>query len=101
MGIWLTSKAFDVTLARLDSFLVVSYVAVGVSIPTPGGLGGFEWGYRESAKLLSVGSDKATAAAVVLHAVSFLPVTVLGLFFMWQDRITLGSIRSVKEKVES
>jgi uncharacterized protein (TIRG00374 family) len=101
MGIWLTSKAFDLTLARLDSFLVVSYVATGVSIPTPGGLGGFEWGYREAARLLSVGPDKATAVAVVLHAVSFLPVTLLGLFFMWQDRLTLGGMRNVKATVES
>jgi hypothetical protein len=101
MGIWLTSRAFDLTLEPLDSFLMVSYVAVGVSIPTPGGLGGFEWGYTKAAEILQVGPDQARAAAVVLHGVSWLPVTLLGLFFMWQDRLTLRGIRTVKATVES
>ena len=41
VGIWLTSHAFDLTLSFVGSFLVVGYLAVGVSVPTPGGAGGF------------------------------------------------------------
>src|SRR5262249_50379054 len=42
VSIWLTSRAFDLTLSPIGTFIVVGYLAVGVSVPTPGGLGGFE-----------------------------------------------------------
>jgi hypothetical protein len=39
----------------------------------------------------------AGAAAIVLHLVSFGPVTLLGLVFMWQDGLTLGNVRTVSQ----
>jgi len=102
MGIWLTSQAFGLTISPVDSFLVVSYLAVGVSIPTPGGVGGFDWAYKAAAtQFFLVDQTQAGAAAIVLHAVSLLPVTLLGLLFMWQDGLTLGGIRKMKSTVES
>lgn len=102
MGIWLTSKAFNLTISPVDSFLVVSYLAVGVSIPTPGGVGGFDWAYKAAAtQFFQVDQTQAGAAAIVLHAVSLVPVTLAGLLFMWQDGLTLGGIRKMKSTVES
>ena len=46
LGIWLTSLAFDLTFSFVGSFIVVGYLAVGVSLPTPGGAGGFHVLYR-------------------------------------------------------
>jgi hypothetical protein len=37
--------------------------------------------------------DGAAAAAIVLHLVSFVPVAVMGVVFMWQDGLTLGGLR--------
>jgi hypothetical protein len=43
------------------------------------------------------GADKdvAGAAAIVLHAVSFGPVSILGLIFMWQDGLTLARLKTM------
>ncbi len=41
--------AFDLTVSFVGSFIVVGYLAVGVSVPTPGGAGGFHYFYQAGA----------------------------------------------------
>ncbi len=102
LGIWVTSAAFDLTFSYLGSFLVMMFLVVGVAAPTPGGVGSFHYFY-----LLAVtrffGADAATAAAaaLVLHAVSFVPVTILGLTFMSQDGLSLGRLKSLRPAAEA
>ncbi|MEZ5318466.1 MAG: lysylphosphatidylglycerol synthase transmembrane domain-containing protein [Vicinamibacterales bacterium] len=97
VGIWLTSWAFDLTVPFVGSFLVVGYLAVGVAAPTPGGAGGFHYLYLLALTgLFGADPDVAGAAALVLHAVSFVPVTILGVVFMWQDGLTLGRLRGLQ-----
>ena len=49
------------------------------------------------------GADPTTAvaAAFVLHAVSFVPVTLLGLLFMSQDGLTLGGLKNLGSTAEA
>ena len=102
VGIWLTSLAFDLTLSFAGSFIVVGYLAVGVSLPTPGGAGGFHVLYKEALTTF-FGADPAVAAAaaIVLHAVSFVPVTIVGLYFMWQDGLTLGGLKNLRAEAQA
>jgi uncharacterized protein (TIRG00374 family) len=102
LGIWLTSRAFDLTLSPIGSFIVVGYLAVGVSVPTPGGAGGFHYFYLVAlTHFFGANPDVAGAAAIVLHAVSFVPVTVLGLLFMWQDGLTLGGLKGMRAEARA
>ncbi len=97
LDIWLTTLAFDLTLPVVGSFLVMGYLTVGVSVPTPGGTGSFHYAYQFAmTKLFAADATVAAAAAIVLHAVSFVPVTLLGLVFMWQDGLTLAGLRSMR-----
>ena len=97
MDIWLTTLAFDLTLPAAGSFLVMGYLTVGVSVPTPGGAGSFHYTYMLAMTTL-FGADQtiAAAGAIVLHAVSFIPVTILGLIFMWQDGLTLAGLKTMR-----
>jgi hypothetical protein len=102
VGIWLTSRAFDLTFAFSGSFLVMMCLAAGVSLPTPGGVGGFHWTYQFAVTtFFGAPVDVAVAAALVLHAVSFVPVTVFGLIFMWQDGLTLGGLNRMRATAEA
>ena len=90
------SRAFDLTFSFSGTFLVMGALAVGVSLPTPGGAGGFHAAYLYAVTgFFGANEDVAGAAAIVLHAVSFVPVTIVGLVFMWQDGLTLGGIRGL------
>jgi uncharacterized protein (TIRG00374 family) len=102
LGIWLTSLAFDLTLSFVGSFIVVGYLAVGVSLPTPGGAGGFHVLYKEAVtRFFGADGDVATSAAVILHLVSFVPVTIAGLYFMYQDGLTLGGLKGMRAEAQA
>jgi glycosyltransferase 2 family protein len=101
LGIWLTSRAFDLTFPFVGTFLVVLFLVVGVALPTPGGVGGFHAMYREAVtRFFAAPVDTAAACAVVLHAVSFVPISILGLIFMAQDGLTLRSLRRLAPAAE-
>ena len=94
-GIWLTSKAFHITFPYTASFLVMTMLVVGVAVPTPGAIGGFHTFYQFSVEtFFAAPHDRAVGAAIVLHAISFVPVTILGLGYMLSEGLTLtGAMR--------
>jgi len=95
-GIWLTSRAFHITFPYTGSFLVMTVLVVGVAAPTPGGVGGFHAAYQFAVTaFFAAPVDRAVGAAIVLHAVSFVPVTLLGLLFMTREGLTFGSARRI------
>lgn len=102
LGVWFTSLAFDLTFPFIGSFLVTGYLSVGVAAPTPGAAGGFHYAYQMAViQSFGAAAAPATAASFVLHAVSFVPVTLLGLLYMWQDGLTLGSLKELKAEAQS
>jgi uncharacterized protein (TIRG00374 family) len=95
-GIWLTSRAFHITFPFTASFLVVAVLVVGVAVPTPGAIGGFHAAYEFAVgTFFAAPPDRAVGAAFVLHAISFLPVTVLGVLFMIGEGLTLSGAREM------
>jgi uncharacterized protein (TIRG00374 family) len=102
LGIWIASNAFGLHVSFIGSFIVVGYLAVGVSVPTPGGAGGFHYFYKAAlTNFFGANPDVAAAAAIVLHAISFVPVSIAGLVFMWQDGLTLGRLRSMRSEAQA
>jgi uncharacterized protein (TIRG00374 family) len=95
-GIWLTSLAFHITFPYVGSFLVMTILVVGVAMPTPGAVGGFHAAYQIAVQtFFGVPDDRAIGAAIVLHGVSFVPVTLLGLAFMARDGISLSRAQAL------
>jgi hypothetical protein len=96
LGIWTTSRGFHIELPFAGSFLIISLLVVGVSVPTPGGVGGFHEAYRLGATAFyGVPNDRAVGAAIVLHAISFVPVTIVGLLYFVREGFTLKSMSSL------
>jgi uncharacterized protein (TIRG00374 family) len=93
-GIWLVSRAFSVDVDFVGSFLVMTLLVVGVAVPTPGAIGGFHEFYRIAVtSFFHASTEKAVGAGIVLHAISFVPVTLLGVAFMVGEGLTLGRMR--------
>ncbi len=102
LGILFTSWAFGLTISFVGSFLVVGYLTVGVSAPTPGGAGGFHWAYLLAlTQFFGAQESVAGAAAITLHLVSFIPVTTLGLVYMWQDGLSLGRLKDMRAEAQA
>ena len=95
-GIWLVTRAFHVAMPYTGSFLIVALLTVGVTVPTPGSVGGFHYAYRVGATVFfGVPNERAVGAAIVLHAISFLPAVLLGTVFMLQDGLSFARLRSM------
>lgn len=96
LGIWLVTRAFGLEMPFLGSFLVVMYLVVGVSVPTPGGAGGFHVMYKWAVtEHFHASPEAAVAAGTILHLVSFVPVAILGFWFLHRAGLTLGSLKTM------
>jgi uncharacterized protein (TIRG00374 family) len=95
-GIWLSSQAFSITFPYSASFLVMTLLLVGVAVPTPGQIGGFHAAYQIAVQtFFGAPDDRAVGAAIVLHAVSFIPVTLVGVAFMAREGLTFQTARKL------
>lgn len=90
-GIWLTSRAFHITFPFPASFLVATLLVVGVAVPTPGAIGGFHAAYQIAVvTFFNAPQDRAKSAAIVLHAISFVPVALVGMALMAREGLTFS-----------
>lgn len=77
------AHGFGIPLDLVQGLLVMTVSIVGLSVPTPGGVGGFHAATQFALiNLLGVAAAPATAFAVLHHAVCFLPITVVGLAYL-------------------
>jgi hypothetical protein len=98
-GIWLTTLAFHITLPYSGSFLIMTLLLVGVAVPTPGAIGGFHVAYQVAVQtFFGASADRASGAAIVLHAISFLPVSLLGIVFMAREGLTLRRAQEIAKR---
>lgn len=98
-GIWLVTRAFHITMPFPGSFLLVALLTVGVAVPTPGSVGGFHYAYRVGATVFyGATNEQAVGAALVLHAISFIPVALLGVLFMVQDGLQLSGLKRLADE---
>jgi hypothetical protein len=67
-----------------------------VAVPTPGGVGSYHEAYRIGVTtFFGAPNDRAVAAAILTHAISFVPVLVLGAIFMSQDGLSFKGLKDM------
>lgn len=93
---WAVTRAFDIAMPFTGTFLLQAMLVVGVAVPTPGGVGSFHEAYRIGVtSFFGAPNDQAVAAAIVVHFVAFVPILLLGLVFMVQDGLSVGSLKQL------
>jgi hypothetical protein len=98
VGIHWNNRAFGLQLPFHTAFLILAFLTVGVSIPTPGTVGGFHAFYRAAlTEAYGVDNDVAAAAGIASHALSNLPVLLLGLAFLGREGLTVGKVANMSE----
>jgi len=93
---WVISRAFGIEMPFTGSFLVQAFLVIGVAVPTPGGVGSFHEAYRFAVTtFFHAPNDAAVAAAIVVHAISFAPVVLVGILFMAQDGLSVHRLQEL------
>jgi uncharacterized protein (TIRG00374 family) len=98
LGIWSAGLAFGLELPFRSTFLIMGFLTVGVSIPTPGMVGGFHEAYLISlTEAFGADRNAAAAAGLTLHALTNLPVLLVGLLWLSAEGLTLGKVREITD----
>ena len=93
---WLVTIAFGISMPFTGTFLLQALLVIGVAVPTPGAVGSYHEAYRIGVTtFFGAPEDTAVAAAIVTHAISYLPVVLAGMIFMVQDGLSFGRLKTL------
>ena len=93
-AVWIVARGVGIELSPVDAVFVAAVLNLGVAIPSaPGFVGTYQWLGVSSLALVGVGTDAALAFAILMHAVWYVPTTLVGGAFL--VRRLAGSIFAV------
>jgi uncharacterized protein (TIRG00374 family) len=91
---WAVTAAFGIDMPVSGAFLLQALLVIGVAVPTPGAVGSYHEAYRFGVTtFFGAANDRAVAAAIVVHALTFIPVVLVGILFMAQDGLSVGGLQ--------
>jgi uncharacterized protein (TIRG00374 family) len=102
IGMWLVInlqiysvlRAFHVDVPFSASFVVTAAAVLGLMFPTPGGLGSYHLAVQLAlTDVYGVAKETASGVAVLAHAISFVPITLIGLALFAASGIRSSQIR--------
>lgn len=98
LGVYaLIVKAFGVQMPVIAYLLMLVTVNMGMLIPsTPGGLGVFQFAVVKSLEIFSVVTTLGMAVALVLHMAQIVPVTIIGIVWLWRNHVSIASLEREK-----
>ncbi len=87
--------SFGINLPLFASFLLIVALGIGVMIPSaPGFVGTIQFVCVAALALFAVTRSEALSFSMIYHASVFIPVTFVGLVFMFIERVSFSEVRS-------
>lgn len=98
----LAFRAFGIDQVPFSGALFLqSLIALAVAIPSsPGFFGPFEAGAKFGLHLWGVAAEKAVSFAVGFHIGGFVPVTVIGFYYVWRLNLSWRDVQHSEETLE-
>ena len=98
-GFWTVIRAYLPQFAFQNTFLIMILLAIGVAIPTPGGVGSYDFMCKFAlVQFFAVPAALAGAIALISHFLAFVPVTILGVGFFSHEGLSAAKIQKMAEK---
>ncbi len=92
---WIAFAAFDLPVGFGGALLLQGLLVFGIALPsTPGYIGVFEAVISAVLLLYGVSASRGAAYAIVYHATTFVPITLLGVWSLARTGLSLAEIRS-------
>ena len=102
LSFWLAFRAFGIPVGFGGALFLQSLIAIMVAAPSaPGFFGPYEAAVKIGlVGLWGVEANKALGFAIGFHIGSFIPVTVIGLYFAWRLGFSLREVERSEKVVE-
>jgi len=86
-------RAYRIPMDFADVFLLIAFLAVGIAVPTPAGLGTYQFtGLLCLENFFGVPRDWALAAIWTQWGVAVIPVVAVGAILIWKEGLTVGQV---------
>ncbi len=99
LSVWtvdLALRAFGIVLPITAAMFILILLVFAVMVPaSPGFVGTYHAACVYGLMAFNLPKEKALSIALTAHAINFFPVTILGLYYVMRDKI---SLRDVEEK---
>lgn len=96
LAFWLAFRALHIDAPYSAALFVQGVIVAFVSIPsTPGFAGLFESGGRVGMAAFGIPASAAAAWALTFHVVSYIPITLIGAWYLTRAGISYGDIRAI------
>jgi uncharacterized protein (TIRG00374 family) len=98
---WFVMHAFDFQVSFFALMLMNGVVNLATTLPSaPGYVGTFDEPGIEILKLFSVNENTAAAYTLILHAALWLPITLLGFYYMLREGMSWSELSRAMEGTE-
>jgi uncharacterized protein (TIRG00374 family) len=94
LAFYIAFSAFGIPVDFAGALILPGVVVVGISVQfAPGFVGQFEAAIVASLALYNVSNDVASSYAIAYHAVTFLPIVLLGFWSLARSPVAIGDLR--------
>ncbi|MDR4498806.1 MAG: flippase-like domain-containing protein [Candidatus Scalindua sp.] len=97
-GFYVLAYAFDIGLTFTGACFVNICLALAIALPqAPGYIGVFHIATEKTLRIFGIGMSSSQSYAILLWAVSVIPVTLAGFLFLWREHMSLLTITKQNE----
>jgi uncharacterized protein (TIRG00374 family) len=94
-------KAFGIHLPFTAALFILVFLVFAVMVPaSPGYVGTYHAACVYGLMAFNVSKELSLSVALIIHAVNFFPVIMLGFWFLWRDNISLSALRASSREKE-
>lgn len=97
--VYIFSFSFNMSLPFTGACLVTICIAFAVALPqAPGYIGVFHIATQKTLEIFGIEMASSQSFAITLWAISIIPITVVGIFFMWREGIAFKDIVKLEKQ---
>jgi len=87
----------DLCMPAYAAFLLLGAIALGFSVPgSPGSVGPVEFFSVAGLALFGIPKGQAVGFSIIFHASQYVPVTLIGLVYLWSEHLSFRAIREAE-----
>ena len=101
LGTWIGVRAAGAAVGYADVLVMLPLLALGVAIPTPGGVGGYHALMQVGlTSLFGVDPTIAAGAGLLMHLAIVIPVLALGAVLLYTERVAWSDLVAAAKQVK-
>ena len=99
LATWAGVRAAGAAVPFGAILILMPLLALGIAVPTPGGVGGYHAAMAFGLGLFGVAPEVALSAGILMHLVVTIPVILAGLLLLRWERISWHDVRATASEV--